>query len=184
VADPNPASPVSAAPAARSFWRRRFRDPVIAQLKRGITPDQIAITLAVGCCCAMFPVLGTTTLLCFLAALVLRLNQPIIHLVNQALWPAQISGIFGCVRLGEWVTGATPASFNLTRMHEVFWSKPSAFFQEFGATVGHAVIGWSLLAPFCLLAVFYLTRPILRAMNRLRAEAAAKATADPAHPLT
>lgn len=170
----------SATPAPRTFWQRRFRDPIIAQLTQGITPGKIALTLAIGSCCALFPILGTTTLLCFLVGWLLRLNQPIIQLVNQALWPVQVSAIFGCVKVGEVVTGAAPVRINLVQMHDLFWASPAKFFQEFGATALHAVIGWAVLAPFYVLAVFYCTRPILLAVNRLRARPDARAAANPA----
>ena len=184
VAEPSSpaAPPAPAASPARTFWQRRFRDPIIAQLTQGITPEKIALTLAIGSSCALFPIIGTTTLLCFLVALLLRLNQPIIQLLNQVLWPAQVSAIFACVHLGETVTGAPGVSFSLTRMNQLFWDSPVRFFHEFGATALHAVVGWTLVAPFYIAAVYYLTRPILRTVNRLRTEAAARAATGPDHP--
>ena len=184
VAEPiSPAAPPApAASPTRTFWQRRFRDPVIAQLTQGITPEKIALTLAIGSSCALFPIIGTTTLLCFLVALLLRLNQPIIQLLNQVLWPVQVSAIFACVHLGETVTGAPRVSFSLTRMSQLFWDSPVKFFNEFGATALHAVVGWTLVAPFYIAAVYYLTRPILRTVNRLRTEAAVRAATGPDHP--
>jgi len=180
-----PASPATPAiTPARTFWQRRVRDPIVAQLTQGITPEKIALTVAIGSGVALFPILGSTTLLCFLVALALRLNQPIIQLINQALWPVHIPVIFGCVKLGERMLGAEPVPLNLQHMQELFWNHPAEFFQEFGATAGHAIVGWAGVAPFYMGTVYLITLPIMRTVTRLKAEAAAKAAAlQPPHPI-
>jgi uncharacterized protein (DUF2062 family) len=169
---------------SRTFWQRRVRDPIVAQLTQGITPEKIALTVAIGSCVALFPILGTTTLLCFLVAILLRLNQPIIQLINQALWPVHFPAIFACVKLGEVVLGATHVRFNLKQMHQQFWNSPAAFFHEFGATALHAIVGWAIVAPVYITAVYVITLPIVRTVTRLKEEAAAKAAAlHPEHPI-
>lgn len=169
---------------ARNFWQRRVRDPIVAQLTQGITPEKIALTVAIGSGVALFPILGTTTLLCFLVALALRLNQPIIQLINQALWPVQIPMIFVCVKLGEHILGADHVPISLSEMQQLFWHHPAEFFQKFGATAGHAIVGWAVAAPFYIGAVYFITLPIMRTVTRLRAEASAKAAMlHPEHPI-
>ena len=67
--------------AARpSFWRRRVRDPIMAQLKQGTTPEKIALTIGLGVALGVFPILGSTTALCLAAAALLKLNQPVIQI--------------------------------------------------------------------------------------------------------
>ena len=46
-----------------SFWQRRLIKPLRAQLTQGVTPDRLALTLAVGTTCSLLPFLGFTTLL-------------------------------------------------------------------------------------------------------------------------
>ena len=181
----SPDSP-AAAPTrpARNFWQRRVRDPIVAQLTQGITPEKIALTVAIGSGLALFPILGTTTLLCFLVALALRLNQPIIQLINQALWPVQIPMIFVCVKLGEHILEANHAPISLSEMQQLFWHHPAEFFQKFGATAGHAIVGWVVVAPFYMGAVYFIALPIMRTVMRLRSDAIAKAAAlHPEHPI-
>ena len=158
-------------PVRRSFWQRRVRDPLVAQLTQGITPHKLALTIAVGCACALFPVLGTTTLLCFLIAVLLRLNQPIIQLLNQALWPVHVPVIFACVRLGEAIWQAPHASFNLKRMHRLFWDSPLLFFREYGSTAAHAVTAWAVVAPFFIALLYFTLLPVFREVKRLKTEA-------------
>ena len=143
----------------------------MAQLTQGITPEKIALTIAVGSCIALFPLLGTTSILCFLAALALRLNQPIIQLINQALWPVHVPAIYGCVRLGEWIYRAPHVNFSIKFMHDLFWNSPVIFWQRFGLIAAYAITAWAIIAPFYLVIVYYSLLPIFREIKRLKIEA-------------
>ena len=39
--------PPADATTRRTLWQRRVRDPIVAQLTQGITPEKIALTIAV-----------------------------------------------------------------------------------------------------------------------------------------
>jgi hypothetical protein len=83
------------------FWRRRIVDPVVAQLTQGLTPHKIALTVAIGSSIALFPILGTTTIICLLVGIVMKLNQPIIQAVNYACTPIHFPFIFFSFRWGN-----------------------------------------------------------------------------------
>ena len=166
------------APPPRTFWQRRVIDPVVAQLTQGITPEKIALTIAVGSAIAMFPILGTTTLLCLLAGLSLKLNQPIIQVVNYVCTPIHIPLIYVQVRAGELLFGAPQVSFRIHRLAKLLWDSPALFFREFGLTGFHAIVVWAICAPFWIAVVYSIARPILREIARVRAEALAKSVAE------
>ena len=168
--------PISSVPV-RTFWQRRIRDPIVAQLTQGITPQKIALTLAVGSAFAVFPILGTSTLLCFLAAFALKLNQPITQLINQACWPLHIPVIYFCVRLGEKLFGAPAINFSIREMSQLVQTDPARFFHEFGTSAFHAVTAWLLIAPFYIALLYAISLPVMRTVHRMKAEAAAKTAA-------
>jgi len=56
-------------PPRPSFWKRRIVAPIAAQLAQGIAPQKVALTLALGVVLGTFPILGSTMLLCGLAAI-------------------------------------------------------------------------------------------------------------------
>src|SRR5437868_2134446 len=90
---------VSDAPA--SFWQRRVVALILAQLRQGITPEKIALTIALGTALGIFPILGSSTVLCAITAIRLRLNQPIIQLVNYLVYPLQLVLLLPFYRSGE-----------------------------------------------------------------------------------
>jgi uncharacterized protein (DUF2062 family) len=169
----------------RTLWQRRVLDPIVAQLTQGITPEKIALTVAVGGALALFPVLGTTTLLCLLVGIMLRLNQPIIQMVNFLCAPIHIPLIYFSVRWGQWLFGVPRVPFSMRYFVHLLWTDPVFFFHRFGSTLFHAIVIWGIAAPFWTAAVYYVLLPMLREIARLKAESAAKALAEkpPDHPV-
>ena len=73
---------------SEGFLKRRLVRPIIELLSQGVTPEKLALSLALGITLGIFPALGSTTALCAIAALVLRLNLPAIQIVNYFMYPA------------------------------------------------------------------------------------------------
>jgi len=165
----------SAPAKPRGFWQRRIVQPIRTQLTQGVTADQIASTLAVGTACSLLPFLGFTSLLNLGVGLVLRMNQPILHTLNQLLGPVQLVLILLYVRLGETIWGDTGGHFTLAEMLRVFRDASLGdFLQQFGWAGIHAFSAWLLTAPLLIAAIFFPLRPILRrAAARLRPASAA-----------
>lgn len=146
------------------FWRRRVAAPLVAQLTQGVTPDRLALTLGVGLAGGLFPFLGFTTALCALAALALRLNQPVIHVVNQLLWPAQLAGIPLYVALGQRLWGAPPLPVDPAEIARTFTAAPAEFWTRFGLMGWHALTAWLLTVPVLVGVTSAVSRPLLRAL--------------------
>ena len=93
----------------------------LAASVHGLSGDSMAIVLAVGLVLGTFPVYGCPTVLCLLAALVLRLNAPALQLVNQLSAPLQLALLIPFARLGERILGspATASSSLLSRFSEL-----------------------------------------------------------------
>lgn len=147
----------------RGFWRRRIVDPVTMQLTQGTSPDKIALTIAVGVAAGVFPFLGFTTLLCFLVALALRLNQPIIQVINQLLWPVHLAMVVVYVRFGAWLYGAVALPFDPAEITHLFLHSQREFWARFGLMGLHALTAWLITVPI-IIAGFYF--PLLPALRR------------------
>ena len=147
--------------AVPSFFERKVVAPILAQLRQGITPEKIALTAALGAVIAVFPILGSTTLLCGLVAWGLRLNQPIMQLVNYLCYPLQFALLLPFYRAGEWF-GAPHVSLSIPEMMARFQAGPMAFIAEFGLVALGGVAAWLLAAPFAVVAIHFALRPILR----------------------
>ena len=151
--------------------KARIVDPIMEQLTQGLSPKRVAMTIAIGLFLAIIPVVGVTTILCLLAAWALRLNQPIIQLINWLSAPLQILLIFPFIRLGEAIFRAPRMLRSLEELVAMAKSDPLGTMAMLGETLGHAVVAWLIVGPFVVAAVYFASRPLLRRLAR-RAEPA------------
>ena len=127
------------------------------------------MSIAVGLALAVFPVLGSTTLLCAAAAIILRLNMPAIQLVNWVAYPLQILLLIPFVRLGEAIFRAPrlplTAAQIIEMVHAGAWSATKLLWRS----SLYAISGWTLTAPFAALLIYAMLLPVLRRVRYTRA---------------
>jgi len=144
------------------FFRRRLVGPIVALLTQGITPEKIALSLAFGIVLGVFPVLGSTTILCAAAALIFRLNIPSIQLVNYLIYPLQLVFLLPFIRLGEMLFRAAPLQLSLAQMLAMARADlPHAIATLWLAGV-HAMSAWLLIGPPAILLLYFLLSRALR----------------------
>ena len=151
----------------QGWLKRRVIGPLVLMLRYGVTPEKVAISLALGAAFGVFPIVGTSTLLCFAAALLFRLNHPAIQLANYLMYPFQLPLILVYVRLGETLVASPRVPFDLGVLAVTLRADPTAFVARFGLTVLHALLGWSAAAPLLIGFLYLAALPLMR---RLRAQ--------------
>jgi len=84
-----------------NFLQRRVIKPLMRLFRQGITPEKLALSLALSAALAVIPAFGWSVGLCGLAGLALGLNLPAMQAVNYFLYPAQVALLLPFFRLGE-----------------------------------------------------------------------------------
>ncbi len=155
------------------FFRRRIARPILDLLRQGVTPEKMALSLALGAAIGVFPALGTTTALCALVAFIWRLNLPAIQIVNYFVYPVQLALIIPFFRAGEILFGAPhlplSASQVVAMVRASFWGAIRLLW----TTTWHAMIAWCLVAPVFVGMAYVLLVPTLRRATRQVAKAKA-----------
>lgn len=150
----------------RPFWRRKIVDPLIDLLRQGITPEKLALSISLGITLGVTPVLGSTSLLCFLAAVLLRLNLPAIQLVNYLVYPLQFALLVPFLRLGGWLFGNETARMPLGEMLEMvrddFWGAMVLF----GPATLQAVAAWALIGAAASALLYFPLAALMRGLAR------------------
>lgn len=155
----------------RRIARRAARPPGWAlalrlALTQGLAPHELALALAAGAVCAFFPVLGAATPLCLLAALALRLNQPLVQAINGLSFPLYPLAAAAFVRCGERLAGAPARGLDLAAVSRMLRAEPAGFLQRFGEALGHAVLGWAAVSAVAGPLIYAATRLLLRPAER------------------
>ena len=133
----------------------------VALLSEGMTPHKIALTLALGVMLGATPVLGTTTILCALAAVIFRLNLPLIQAVNFLAYPLQLLLLIPFMQAGQWIFHQPPLPFTRSQLLELLHSGFRHALEQLWLYSLHGVVAWLILGGAGALLVYVTLRPIL-----------------------
>ena len=149
-----------------SFFRRQVARPIVEVLRQGVTPEKMALSLALGAALGVFPVLGTTTALCALAAFIWRLNLPAIQIVNYFVYPWQIALLIPFFRAGEKLFGAPHLPLSLAQILTVVHASLWGATRFLWTTIWHATVAWCLVAPVFVALAYVILVALLRRIAR------------------
>src|ERR1700688_3957555 len=149
-----------------NFLQRRVIKPLVKLLRQGVTPEKLALSLALSATLAVIPAFGWSVGLCGLAGLALGLNLPAMQAVNYFLYPVQIALLLPFFRLGEKLFRAPPLPLSVSQIvsmaHANLWGAIKLLWN----TTWHAVVVWALLAPFAAGLIYFVLLPIFRRVAR------------------
>ncbi len=131
-------------------------------LKQGITPEKIALTIALGCFIGVIPMLGTTTILCTLAALAFRLNIPAIQMVNGIVYPLQLILLIPFYRMGAWIFGADVSAISLSGVKALIQAGVLNAIRTLWDVTMHALVAWLLAGAVSAVVIYAAALPLTR----------------------
>jgi len=150
----------------RDWVRRRVAEPVLAVLRIGVTPEKIALSIALGLVLGVFPVFGITTLLCLVAAFGLRLNVVVMELFNYLAYPLHIALLVPFLRLGERILRLDPIPIHLAAVKHQLATDTWGAILVFARAEVRAIVGWLPVAPLAIAALYFALAPLLRRIPR------------------
>jgi uncharacterized protein (DUF2062 family) len=151
---------------ATDLANSRWLKPFLQLLRQGVTPEKIALTIALGIILGVTPVLGSTTLLCTLAAVVLRLNLPAMQLVNAAVYPLQFILLIPFYRLGAWMFQTDASTLSLSGVTALIREGVGHAIRTLWVVTMHALLAWLVLGIAALSVLYAALVPLLRQLWR------------------
>ncbi len=127
-------------------------------LKQGLEPSQIAWCISLGLVCGVFPVMGTTTILVALIALVFRLNIVLIQLIHWLVSPLQLLLLIPFFQLGQTWFGGEGSGIDMELLKSTWekgWIDASILFINLHK---QAVFVWILFAVPSVLFIFFVSK--------------------------
>ena len=144
----------------------RVADPQTL-LRTGLSPEDLALAIAVGFVLGCLPLWGISSMLCLGVAATLRLNLIATQTANWLALPLQILLLFPFLRFGEWML-RSHASTHAFALHSFTYSSYAHIFSDVGILLVHALAGWTLLAlPDALILRILLTALFRRLQSSL-----------------
>jgi uncharacterized protein (DUF2062 family) len=125
---------------------RNGKDKITHFLKQGLTPHDLALTMAFGVTIGVFPVLGLTSILCTVAAFALGLNMIAIQSVNWAMSPVQLLLIIPFTQLGGWLFGKPGITLNMNELKSSLETDFTRSMLAFMTYLLNGVAFWGIIA--------------------------------------
>ncbi len=133
-----------------------------------MTPEKIALSVALGTALGVFPALGWSTTLCAIAAIVLRLNLPAIQIANYGVYPAQVALLVPFFRWGEKLFRAPHFPISVPQIYALFHAGAWLAIKLLWTTIWHAIIVWGMIAPVFVGLVYAILITLLRRAMRMQ----------------
>lgn len=138
------------------FSLKHFTNVIVQALSQGTTPRKLAVTCALGVVIGIFPIFGTTTLLCLAVALVFRLNIPIIQLVNYIFAPLQLILILPFIQLGTYLFRLNPFPYSSDELIAMFRNDFWLLLKETGLALAIGIGVWMMISIPLFFLLFYI----------------------------
>jgi uncharacterized protein (DUF2062 family) len=146
-----------------------------AWLLEGVSPQRLALTLALGFVLGCIPLVGLPTGICVVLALVFRLNLPAIQAANYLAMPFQLALLMPLMRLGAKLVPATNAALDVSALAQspvqMLLHSSGTVAAQLGVMAGQALLAWLLLA---IPVVAVLTLTLTGVLRRVPAVAVAR----------
>lgn len=120
-------------------------------------PKNMALSLTVGVCLALFPVIGMTFLLGLMVAVVFRLNHLIVQSLNLLLAPFQLLLIYPFIKAGNLVFAGSHV-FNNIFSYTGEWT-----FLKFLEMITGGVVVWFILSVVTMPVLYFILVRVLKA---------------------
>jgi uncharacterized protein (DUF2062 family) len=141
---------------------------LIQALRQGTTPRKLAITCALGAVVGIFPIFGTTTLLCTIIALGFRLNLPIIQLVNYFVTGLQVLLVFPFLKAGVYLFNLNAFTYTREQLIDMLQHHKVALLKDSGTAILAGIGVWLFTAIPLFFILYYLMFFFFRRWNNRR----------------
>jgi uncharacterized protein (DUF2062 family) len=146
----------------KKYFSKKISTPLLSHLKSGMSVEKVSLTLALGICIGIIPVLGVSTILLTIIALVLRLNIPAIQLVNYGIAVVKYALFVPFLKLGQIIffRGESHIQFKniLSQYHEDFFG---TFKTLWHLNLGGFIV-WAIIAVPLGILIYHKSQPFFK----------------------
>lgn len=140
----------------------KITDPIMKQLRQGVSPEKLAQSVAFGMVLGTLPVIGVTTSLCVLAAAIFKLNHVAIQTINYVAYPIQFALLIPYYRIGEWIFGATPIELDIPFILQEFSVDFMAALKKYALSALMGAFAWLLFSPLFFSVLYFSSLKLFR----------------------
>jgi uncharacterized protein (DUF2062 family) len=130
-----------------------YRELLQRILSQGLSNKQLALAVAIGATIGILPTVWGTSILCFIIAFFLRINQVVIQAANYLVYPLQVAFFIPFSTFGQALFPTTfhEATALTSNIFTYDWSNFDSGLWDLQLS---ALTGWSVLAMPCIVTTY------------------------------
>jgi uncharacterized protein (DUF2062 family) len=149
----------------RFLFNNKYIKPVKKLLLQGTSPKLIALGIAGAFVIGLFPVLGSTTILCTVFAFSFRLNLPLVQLINFSVYPLQLILLIPFMKLGEILFHFEKLKYGFNDIVELVRKDTLHAIAVLWDVTIQAIGAWLIIAPVAAIILYSLLYIILKRLR-------------------
>lgn len=131
----------------KNWAKTNITNQFVKFLQQGLSSKELALTISLGFCLAVFPIIGTHTALSLLVIYFLRLNPAAFLIISNLCFPLFFLLIFPFFQLGLVICNANENTYSFEYFSKMMDLGLINVIQTLGKTLVFAVVGWLI---FCI----------------------------------
>jgi uncharacterized protein (DUF2062 family) len=143
-----------------NFLKKSLITPLLKLLQEGITPEKLALSVGLGVSLGIFPVIGSTTILCTAFGFIFRVNQVAIQLVNYFAYPLQLALFIPFFHLGAFIFQTEPLPFSVQEIFSMLATDTFATIRALWMANLRAIAAWILIGPALSYLIYRILIPV------------------------
>ena len=148
-----------------ALLNNKYVVPIKKLLMQGISPKSIALGIAGAAVIGVFPVLGSTTILCTAFALTFRLNLPLVQLINFTVYPLQLILLVPFMKLGEMFFHFERLRYGLDDIVKMISENTFNAIAVLWNVTLQAIGAWVIVGPVVALVIYFVLHYLLKRIN-------------------
>jgi len=146
----------------KQIFKNKVTSPLLYHLRKGMSVEKMSLTLALGICLGIIPILGVSTWILVILALIFKLNIPAIQLVNYTISIFKYILFVPFLKLGQKIFFPNESSIKLNHILADYQADFFGTMKTFWHMNLGAVIIWALIAIPLGLLIYYKSQPLLK----------------------
>lgn len=146
----------------------KFKIYVLDLFKQGLSPHELALSLAVASFWGVIPLLGIATPAVAFFSLRWKLNLPIAMFVTYAISPLHVGLFIPFIHVGERLLGVEHIPITWAAMKQGFQEDIIQTLLDRGWQLGYGVIGWTVIALPVSIAMYYILKLLLDSRKKAK----------------
>lgn len=136
----------------------KYFEKVVDLFKQGLTPHEMALSIAIGSYIGVLPLFGVSTVLITAIAVYLRLNLPLSLFFVYAVGPLHLLLFIPFIHLGEWVYGTEHSLLTFTAIKDAFSTSFLQALQDLGYQIVCGISGWLFVGLPVAIILYYVLK--------------------------